>query len=319
MAQATTISNQEKIATVRRVLVGLAGAGVARALLMPDPQGLARQAVHLPPSAPSPLPEIAWIEMAPRGTTEDSRHAAAAMVAQGVGCIVTLGGDGTVRAVSQTAGEIPLLALSTGTNNVLPTFLEATIAGLAAGAVARGHIPLPQAAIRHKWLQISVDGQPVERALVDVALLRGRFVGARAVWEPDNLLALAVTRADPASIGISAIAGRLQPITPEEPRGLAVWLAPEAAPQILVPLGPGLLAPVGIQRVQQLALGAEISWLITEPTIVALDGERELALAPGQRLDVRLRPDGPWIVNGARVMWALAQRSPYEIRQGEVS
>ena len=31
------------------------------------------------------------------------------------------------------AGEIPLLPISTGTNNVIPEFIEGTIAGLAAG------------------------------------------------------------------------------------------------------------------------------------------------------------------------------------------
>jgi predicted polyphosphate/ATP-dependent NAD kinase len=293
---------------VRRVLVGLAGAGVAQALLMPDPHGLARQAARLPRIAPLPPPEIAWVEMQPQGTVEDTRRAAEAMAAQGVGCIVTLGGDGTVRAVSQRAGETPLLPLSTGTNNVLPTFLEATVAGLAAGTVARGRVPLAEIALRHKWLQVSVDGQPVDSALVDVALLRGRFVGARAVWEPDALLALAVTRADPATIGISAIAGALQPIAPEEPRGLAVWLAPEAQHRILAPLGPGLLAQVGIQQVHELALGQAVDWLTQEPTIVALDGERELSLTPGQRLSVRLCADGPWIVHGAQVMRALAHQ-----------
>lgn len=309
MAQATTISNQEKVAIVRRVLVGLAGAGVAQALLMPDPHGLARQAAHVPRIAPLSPPEIAWVEMRPQGTVEDSRRAAAAMAARGVGCIITLGGDGTVRAVSQHAGDTPLLPLSTGTNNVLPSFLEATVAGLAAGAVARGRVPLADIALRHKWLQVSVDGRPVDSALVDMALLRGRFVGARAVWEPATLLALAVTRADPAAIGISAIAGALRPITPEEPRGLAVWLAPEAERRILAPLGPGLLAEVGVQQMQELALDQSVSWHIQEPTIVALDGERELALAPGQLLSVRLCADGPWIVNGAQVMRILARAS----------
>ncbi len=304
VAQATTIGNQEKVAIVRRVLLGLAGAGVARALLMSDPHGLARQAAQLPNAAS--LPEIAWVDLAPQGTAEDSMRAAAQMAAEGVGCIVVLGGDGTVRAVSQRSGEVPLLALSTGTNNVLPTFLEATVAGLAAGAVARGRVPLAQAAYRHKWLEVSVDGRPVDRALVDAALLRGRFLAARAVWDADSLLALAVTRADPATIGVSAIAGMLHPIAPREPRGLAVWLAPEAARQITVPLGPGLLAQVGIGAWQELALGQAASWAIDEPTIVALDGERELALAPGQRLDLRLRADGPWIIEGSQVMHALA-------------
>lgn len=316
VAQATTIGNQEKIAIVRRVLVGLGGAGVERVLLMPDPRGMARQAARVPQPTPFALPEIAWVELTPQGAVEDSIRAAALMAANEVGCIVVLGGDGTVRAVSREAGQVPLLALSTGTNNVVPSFLEATIAGLAAGAVARRRVALDVAAYRHKWLQVCVDGRPVERALVDVALLRGRFVGARAVWDAAGLLALAVTRADPATIGISAIAAMLRPIGPQEPRGLALWLAPDAPHRITASLGPGLLAQVGISTAQELAVGQEVRWQVGEPTIVALDGERELPLAQGQRLDVRLRADGPWIVDGGKVMQELARMQAQDVPFG---
>jgi predicted polyphosphate/ATP-dependent NAD kinase len=306
VAQATAISNQDKIAIVRRVIVGLGGAGVARVLMMPDPHGMASRAARPPRDTALGLPEIAWVDMEPEGAAEDSRLAAAQMAAEPVGCIVVLGGDGTVRAISQAVADVPILALSTGTNNVLPTFLEPTVAGLAAGAVSRGRVALSAVAYRHKWLEVLVDQDPVDRALVDVALLRGRFVGARAIWDAGRLWALFVTRADPATIGVSAIAGMLQPISPQEARGLAVWLAPEAPRQVVAALGPGLLAQLGASEVRELAIGQDVRLSITEPTIVALDGERELALTEGQLLTVRLCAGGPWIVDGARVLREIA-------------
>ncbi len=306
VAQATSISNQEKIAIVRRVIVGLAGAGIARVLMMPDPHGMARRGAQPPQGAGWALPEIDWVPISPQGTLEDSRLAAAQMAVEPVGCIVVLGGDGTVRAISQKVKDVPILALSTGTNNVLPTFLEPTVAGLAAGAVARGRVALSAVAYRHKWLEVLVDQQPADRALVDVALLRGRFVGARAIWDASRLQALIVTRANPATIGVSAIAGMLHPVSPQEPRGLAAWLAPDAPRQIVAALGPGLLVRLGAQEVQELTIDQVVSYSITEPTIVALDGERELALSRGQLLTVRLRAGGPWIVDGARVLQTMA-------------
>ena len=80
----------------------------------------------------------------------DSRRAAELLREGGAGCILVLGGDGTVRVVSQGAGDVPLLAVSTGTNSVLPTFIEGTIAGLAAGGVATGRVRLGDVAVRHK-------------------------------------------------------------------------------------------------------------------------------------------------------------------------
>ncbi len=302
VAEATTVSTQDKIGILRRLLQGLAAAGVERVLLMPDERRMARQAVQSRARGAFPLPEIEWIDMTCNGTAEDSAYAAACLRDMPAGCIIVLGGDGTARSVSRNAGDIPLLPLSTGTNNVLPTFTEATIAGLAAGAVARGMVPLEAAAIRHKWLEVYLDGQPVDRALVDLALLRGRFAGARAVWTADGLLQVVVTRADPATIGLSAIAGVLQPIAPDEPRGLAITLDPAAPRQILAPLGPGLLAPLGIAGVAQLAIGDVLHLPVQEPAMVALDGERELTVTPPQDLALQLRADGPWIIDSSRVM-----------------
>jgi predicted polyphosphate/ATP-dependent NAD kinase len=302
VSEATTVSTQDKIGILRRLLQGLAAAGVERVLLMPDERRMARQAVQTRAQGLFPLPRIEWLDMTCLGTAEDSAYAASCLSAIPAGCIIVLGGDGTARSVSRNAGEIPLLPLSTGTNNVLPTFTEATIAGLAAGAVARGQVGLEAAAIRTKWLEVTVAGQPPDRALVDLALVRGRFAGARAVWSAQGLMQVIVTRADPATIGLSAIAGVLCPIAPDEPRGLAVTLDPAAPRQVLAPLGPGLLVPLGIAGVREIAIGETLRLRVQEPAMVALDGERELALAPGQELTVRLRADGPWIIDTSRVM-----------------
>ncbi len=48
------------------------------------------------------------------------------MAEREVALIAVLGGDGTHKAVAAEVGDIPLLTLSTGTNNAFPELREAT-------------------------------------------------------------------------------------------------------------------------------------------------------------------------------------------------
>lgn len=96
---------------------------------MPDRFGIGLKALdNLPLQIEATLLDMpAWF------TPDDSRRAAQLLAERGVGCIVTLGGDGTNRLVAKGCGEAPLMPISTGTNNVFPMMIEATTAGLAAG------------------------------------------------------------------------------------------------------------------------------------------------------------------------------------------
>ncbi len=312
IAQATTVDNQQKISILRRLISGLTAAGMARILLMPDDRGMAQKAIRQPLLS-GKVPALEWLDLDASGSPTDSVRAADLLKSENAACIIVLGGDGTVRDVSKGCGAVPIMPLSTGTNNVVPYFVEATIAGMAAGALARGDVDLSTVAYQHKWLEVSIAGQVRDRALVDVALLRGRFVGSRAVWDARSLLGLLVTRADPASVGMSAIAGNLQPVDPEEPHGLLVWLDPKAERQIIAPLGPGLVGQVGVRAIETVAIGQQIDYVAAVPTVVALDGERELVLLTGQMLSVCLRSDGPWIVNAEAIMRLLAARHHLDV------
>ncbi|MDY7040901.1 MAG: NAD(+)/NADH kinase, partial [Chloroflexota bacterium] len=134
VAHGSVFNNREKVNIVRRVLLGLEAAGVDEVLFMPDYFGIGLRAVEgLKLSMRTSL-----LEMHSRGTQEDSTEAAARLHEMQVGCIVTLGGDGTNRVVAKGCGDIPLMPISTGTNNVFPEMVEGTIAGMAAGVVASG-------------------------------------------------------------------------------------------------------------------------------------------------------------------------------------
>ena len=141
VAYGTVFDNNEKTAIVRRVLLGLEAVGITQVAYLPEhdfgivpraldglsgrPQGSSLQA------SPLPMPVLS--------TSADSMRAAQLLASMGAGCIITLGGDGTNRAVARGCGTVPLIPISTGTNNVFPAFLEGTIAGMAAGLVAAGN------------------------------------------------------------------------------------------------------------------------------------------------------------------------------------
>ncbi len=227
------------------------------------------------------------------------------MRAAGCAVLVTLGGDGTNRAVARGWLDAPLVAVSTGTNNVFPSMVEGTVAGAAAGLIAGGAVPLGEVAAQSKRVHIVVEGEADDLALVDAALVEGTFVGARALWEPERLRLVVLTRAEPAAIGLSALGGLLAPLDAEEDAGLMLTFGPGGV-VVRAPLAPGLYQDVAVAAVERLALGEPVT--VEGPGILALDGERERVLRPGQRAVLRVLRDGPWLVDVRRTLWTAARR-----------
>jgi ATP-NAD kinase N-terminal domain len=299
VAHGSTFDNNEKINIVRRVLLGLEAAGVEGVAYLPDTYGIVERAVasaktHL---AVTPLP------MAVVGQASDSEEAARRLCDLGASAIVTLGGDGTNRVVAKGCGDVPLVPLSTGTNNVFPRMVEGTLAGLAAGLVATGVAAnrpgAPRVISRAPRLVVSLDGAPVDTGLIDVVTSNHQWIGARALWEPAQLREIVLSRVSPAAIGIASLGGALFPDACDGCRG--VWIAvasPSSAAQfVTAPLAPGLLRAVPIADARLVPQGESVR-LASDPCTIALDGERELEIRDhGVRLEVRLDPRGPRVVD----------------------
>jgi hypothetical protein len=231
----------------------------------------------------------------------DSEHAAAAMRDLGASCLVTLGGDGTVRVVAKGARGLPLLPISTGTNNVLPTFVEGTVAGMAAALVAeREEVRVAAARERH-GLVVRVDGEERDLALVDVACLRGSAIGARAVWDwraITDVIAIS-PRAD--AVGLSAIVGARFPERP-----LAAWVRVGEGEGRLSAIAPGLVVAVPVAQERVLASGESV--IVGQgPLLVALDGERELAVRQGA-VSVEVQAGRALLVDASLALAEAARR-----------
>ena len=312
VAQASVFPIAEKRNMITRIFSALGAVGVSTCYMIPDESGIAdrvKRAIGLGPPEGQVWPEVEFLDMPIEESAADTLEATARMVEHGVGGIMVLGGDGTNRLVAQACDGVPLTSLSTGTNNVFPMMREATIAGLAAGLVATGALPREDAARRNKVLRITVNDAPRDLALVDVCVSGAAWTGAKALWRADALDQLFVTFAEADAIGLSSIAGLVRPVSRDAPTGVALDLSagPGAARTVSAPLAPGLMADIGVERVFDLEAG------VTHPIrlprgVLALDGEREIAFGPKDRVAVVLEPDGPFTVEIPRAM-ELAARS----------
>ena len=311
---ASVFDNAEKGNMVYRLMVGLGATGVERVLAMPAASGLYESLeralrgndVSL---SRQDLPELEFLEMTVRHSARDTVYAVEEMSRRGVSAIVVLGGDGTNRIVARHCGDIPLCTLSTGTNNVFPEMREATVAGIATGLVATERMG-EEALRREKILRVGLNDDPQnDCALVDVAVAAHRFVGARALWRAGEISELFVASASPGAVGLSSVAGLLDPVLRSVPYGLRVRLAdPEKAATVLtVPLAPGLVVPVGVAEARRIEPGEKV---LISPTSgsLALDGEREIEIGPDDRADVSLDLNGPLTVDVGEVMREAACR-----------
>jgi hypothetical protein len=145
-------------------------------------------------------------------------------------------------------------------------------------------------------LAVIINGEEVDQALVEVALVTGGFVGARAIWDASRLRQVFVARAEPATIGLSSTVGVVRPVDPREPRGAVATFSDDGM-RVIAPLAPGSFTTVGMEGIRDLEPGVSHAVDGARPGVLGLDGEREIVLHEGDRAEVRLELDGPWIVD----------------------
>ena len=295
VAQGRVVSNQEKSNILRRVFAGLQSHGVAKVIVMPDTAGLARAAMN---DTEASL-QSEFISQTPTGHQQDSTIAARMMDEAGADCIVTLGGDGTNRLVAKGCGDVPIAPISTGTNNVFPREIEGTLAGIAAATVASRADVRDSVCRRSKKINIYINGELRDIALVDAAVSRQTMVGARALWDVATLASVFLTRAEASSIGIASIGARLVLIAIDDPKGLHIEF-PEPGTNgnlsSVAPIAPGMVRDVPIESWRVIEPGESVAIRARRGTI-ALDGEREVELLDGMAASVSMDTNGPWVVD----------------------
>ncbi len=320
VAHGAVFNNDEKVNIVRRVLLGLEAVGAKRVFVMPDSFSIGHKALD---GLQIGL-DVTILPMLKTFSQRDSTQAAALMATEGAGCIITLGGDGTNRAVAKGCGDVPLMPISTGTNNVFPTMLEGTVAGMAAGLVMCGEADAavqraPRLDIFCEKTDENDQGKdpgngetPDDIALVDVAVYNERFVASRAIWDASKINELFLTRVEPGSIGLSSIGAHAQIRLDSPEQGLYLRLGSEGQ-RVLAPIAPGLLSEVSLAECRPLDVEEMVIVKHQQPCVLALDGEREIELRQGATARVRLNLNGPRVID-ARKAIDIAARAGVFIR-----
>ena len=318
VAHASPTSDAAKMGVVRRAMLGAIDAGATRILVAPDRHNLSTRAVEgLELSAThSDVVSIEVLDEPAHGWSGDTVAMATRMAKEGVDAVVVLGGDGTQRDAAKGWLDLPLVAISTGTNNVFPRSIDATLAGLAAGLVATGVVALDDVSYRAKVAHVSFsDGSNDDLALVDLALMDGQFTGSRAVWDPGVLRVLLACIAEPAAVGLSSIAGLLMPIDRRSPGGVHVEFG--GPHRVRAPLAPGMFFDIAYSSVRALTVGSTV--VLHGPGVLSFDGERDKVLSPGTTATVQIRTDGPNVIDVDATIAAAARTRHFHRPDGATS
>ena len=306
-ARATNMTHEAKRDLVARAAVGADTAGVTDIYVMQEPFRIASAALeHMDLDA-----RVHVLTHQPSNDAGDTETAVARYLQAGCRTLISLGGDGTNRALvralmrlGEAAKDVHLIALSTGTNNVFPVLVEPTIAGLVAGYHATGRLAeADELKQRVKVLHVRI-GKVRDVGLIDAVLLRGDHVGNLLPFDPQRLARMLLTRADPSAIGTSSIGGLLEVVSAADDEGLLVEMGTGMC--FKAPLSPGLFREVEVRSATRIGFGVSVRF--QGPGVLALDGDRDHKLGEDMHASITLARDGPWLLNVERVMrWAVAQ------------
>jgi len=303
-ARASTSQHHEKQQQVTRLVIAALEQGVQRIFLAQEPFRINQRAVeHLPERD-----KIEILEFPLTHTSKDTETMIDLMWARGCRTFIVLGGDGTNRIVARRYPDCALMPLSTGTNNVFPMTVEASLAGAAAGLIATRRIDQNVETLRCKRVHIegaSTQGPIHDIALIDAVVLKNDNLGSLLPFSGSDLEYLVLTRAEPASVGLSPIGGYLEPCGHNDDFGVLVRCGDPAETAVRVPISPGLWNTVPIQFYRKLPLNQPVA--LKGEGILAYDGDRTHDLASLTDCTATIFRDGPFIIDPTRVLTAASR------------
>jgi len=303
VARTAVLSEAGRIAQLRALVVGAAEGGADRVLLTRDPQGLSRRAV----GGMASEVRVELLDVRGDFTGTDSSRAAHLMRDKGARAVVVVGGDGTIRDVCKGWRDAPIIGVAAGASSAFSERIDPTVAGLAAGVVARlPELPRNLVAHRAQTIHVDIDNVPPDLAVVTAAVLRSEPATSHIADVVAKMQTIVNAIAEPWSTGLSSIAGLVAPTSRTDDRSVLIELDPKAPRRVRAPLGPGEFHEVGLRSMTVLDAAQQVH--VKGPAVLALDGDLVHRLEPGQRASLSVHRDGPRVIDVRRVYASAVRR-----------
>ena len=301
-ARASTMTHEAKRDIVARVAAGADAVGATDLYIAREPFGIASKALEVMDLKA----RVHVLEYPITNTAQDTEVMIRRFKAAGCDTVVSLGGDGTNRAIVRACADLDLIAISTGTNNVFPALVEPTIAGIVAGLNARGFLDAGALGLKQATKVLHVETpRGTDIGLIDAVLLADDKVGNLLPFDAQRLRRMVLTRAEPNAIGMSPIGGYVDPVYAADDCGLRVDMG-AGGEMVLAPLSPGLFRSIPVIATERVALEQRVQF--SGPGVIALDGDRDHDLAADEMAWVTVRRDGPRVFDtNATMRWAVAE------------
>ncbi|MFT5211260.1 MAG: NAD kinase [Flavobacterium sp.] len=300
-AKASTSAHHDKQQLVTRLVLGALENGVDKIYLGNEPFRINERSIEGIPDKN----KVEVLNYPLHHSAKDTETLTELMWSKGCRVFIVLGGDGTNRIVAKSKPDAIILPLSTGTNNVFPFFVEASVAGAAAGLIASQTLNFQNHCNRCKQIKVGVNKQYRDSALIDAVLLENDHIGSLLPFAPDKLSQIFLTRAEPASVGISPIGGYIMPCNAEDNFGLMLDCRGKTLHNLRVPLSPGLYGDISVSKIEKMSMAQ--SYSCRAPGILAFDGDRSIRLNEGDDIDINIQRDGPWVINPQKILETAAQ------------
>lgn len=290
---ARIVDVEEKSNLVARLLVGMTAGPPVRVVALDDSGGIARRAVRLTRGT---TPPVTFLPLEAQATERDTHDAAALLERLGARAVVTVGGDGTIRSAVEGWPTARLIPLAAGTNNAIAIAHEPTMVGYAA-ATAADRVA-DDAYDQLTTMVVHTGDETPSTAVVDAVGVGTHWTGARALWEPNDLVEAVVANARPEAVGIASIAHTLGPIPVRHAR----YIRFGPGRRVRAIFGPGLVGDISVAAHRLVPEGTRIH-LDSASRVVALDGERRLIRSEGAYVAVT---PGAFLLSVSRTLTGAA-------------
>ena len=156
---------------------------------------------------------------------------------------------------------------------------------------------------RIKIIDIEIEDEEPDIALIDAVLTTEVFIGARALMTPEALQEAFLCRAEPAAVGITSLGGLIKPVSDRDEFGLHVTFS-SAGKRLYAPMSPGTFESIGVGQSKRIKLGRTLR--SQGPGVLAFDGERERVVGLGQKIAMQMSRTGPKVINLSRCLHKAA-------------